>query len=487
MKSSKPNSYMLRSKKISQRSFKNSDSLIEKNKKKVKKQKDFSGKGLRIKDKQSKINNNLRRKNEDYQKQRKIKMTNFHLTQRSTHCLSTLSTIDSTKIKTRRKISTKIAFFPIKSLGNIPNTLFPKRSRQQNHASKDIIMTDNSIKGNFFENLERYFVKNTQSFEDKKNLRFILKYQELKIKRNFLSGKPKEIYSSLRCKTLCWMSELCEEFKFQRNTFYSAILYTDVFLSKVKSFEPIDYKLLAIAAMSLSSKFEEVYIQDLTRYWKKSDKFYEINQICEMEIFVLKTLEYNLGGPQINNILSFLLLSYDNFVIKNKLKVNYKNKKIIPLFMKESIESRGLINKITTILDYLILDHKIYEYNPFKLIICLIYITLLHQYSPFFKITQFQSYCSNKNSFNNKICDNNEFTIFTDICNRFMKEVAQITMNSLFKYFEFISNFLMMNIHENNEIQDFDTKKTDDFILQQKISYDNGIKIIQMIEGKNDS
>ena len=60
-------------------------------------------------------------------------------------------------------------------------------------------------------------------------------------------------------------------------------------------------------------------------------------------------------------------------------------------------------------------------------------------------------------------------------------------MNSLFKYFEFISNFLMISIHENDDIGKLEREKKDDFILQQKISYDNGLKIIQMIEGKNDS
>ena len=68
-----------------------------------------------------------------------------------------------------------------------------------------------------------------------------------------------------------------------------------------------------------------------------------------------------------------------------------------------------------------------------------------------------------------------------------MKEVAKININSLFKYFVFVSNFLQINIHDYDFNQPFTEDKFDVRIMQRKINYENGIKIIQMIEKKNDS
>lgn len=55
-----------------------------------------------------------------------------------------------------------------------------------------------------------------------------------------------------------WMQEFSDEFLFKRQTYYLAIYYVDLYLTKQKNIPLKDFQLLGATALFMASKFEEI-------------------------------------------------------------------------------------------------------------------------------------------------------------------------------------------------------------------------------------
>ncbi|KAK6630641.1 hypothetical protein RUM43_014626 [Polyplax serrata] len=117
-----------------------------------------------------------------------------------------------------------------------------------------------------------------------------LKDKELTSKRNpKLFEHSPGIKPRMRSILLDWITEVCEVYQMHRETYYLAVDYLDRYLSLQTGVVKSQLQLIA-------SKVEEIYPPKLTEFAYVTDKACKAEQILDMELVILKTIDWNLAS-----------------------------------------------------------------------------------------------------------------------------------------------------------------------------------------------
>lgn len=168
-------------------------------------------------------------------------------------------------------------------------------------------------------------------------------------------------YESKREELIDFLYRTYKYLKLSDFTFFSTIPILDkLFIGNKESFSEENLYEIAIAALYLSSKFNEINIPKkksiLESYYKLNNKNYMNKFIDLYEILILKILDYKLNYT---NVYDYIMFFFDNYQI---FFYNYLSNK---LFNKEK-----LLNLIKE--NLLKFIKKIYKFNPLFLAIFLI-------------------------------------------------------------------------------------------------------------------
>lgn len=110
--------------------------------------------------------------------------------------------------------------------------------------------------------------------------------------------KQPDITHAMRTILVDWLSEVCEEYKLQSETFCLAISYIDRFLSFM-SVVRAKLQLVGTAAMLIAAKYEEIYPPDVAEFVYITDDTYVKKQVLQMEKLILKVLSFDLSIPTV--------------------------------------------------------------------------------------------------------------------------------------------------------------------------------------------
>ena len=99
-----------------------------------------------------------------------------------------------------------------------------------------------------------------------------------------------------------WLVEVHEKFQCYAETLFLSINLMDRFLAKNKV-TMNKLQLLAVTSLFIAAKFEEVNLPRLAEYAYITDGAASKNDIKNAEMFMLTSLEFNIGWP---NPLNFL-------------------------------------------------------------------------------------------------------------------------------------------------------------------------------------
>lgn len=82
--------------------------------------------------------------------------------------------------------------------------------------------------------------------------------------------------------------------------FFNLLYYISIRTLLLQSFKTIDRKklqLVGVAAMFIASKYEEMYSPDISDFVYITDQAYTKLDILEMELIIVKILDYSFGRP----------------------------------------------------------------------------------------------------------------------------------------------------------------------------------------------
>ncbi|PUZ42267.1 hypothetical protein GQ55_9G570000 [Panicum hallii var. hallii] len=121
----------------------------------------------------------------------------------------------------------------------------------------------------------------------------------------------KDISPKMRAILVDWLVEVADEFKLQAETLYLAISYVDRFLT-VNVVTRDKLQLLGVTALRVAAKYEEVESSKMkvNKYTDITDHTYTKQQVVKMEADLLKSFNFQIGGPTVTTFLRRFIASY---------------------------------------------------------------------------------------------------------------------------------------------------------------------------------
>jgi len=118
-------------------------------------------------------------------------------------------------------------------------------------------------------------------------------------KKDFLALVQPDLSEEMRAVLFDWLVEVAEEYQISTETLFLSKNYIDRYLSQVAVTKG-KLQLLGIASMLIASKYEEVYAPAVDDFVYISDNTYNRSEILQMELTVLKVLDYTLAASSEN-------------------------------------------------------------------------------------------------------------------------------------------------------------------------------------------
>lgn len=115
------------------------------------------------------------------------------------------------------------------------------------------------------------------------------------ITKGFLTGQ--EVTPKMRSVLVDWLIEVHQQFRLMQETLYLTVAIIDRFLQSYKTIDRKKLQLVGVAAMFIASKYEEMYSPDISDFVYITDQAYTKLDILEMEMRIVKTLNFSFGRP----------------------------------------------------------------------------------------------------------------------------------------------------------------------------------------------
>ncbi len=192
---------------------------------------------------------------------------------------------------------------------------------------KDII---NEVKNpqevdDYFDDIFNYFKQEESKFLPKANY---MKYQ------SDINEKMREILFD-------WLIEVHKKYKLSDNTLYITGNLIDRFTERKPELKRTKYQLLGVSALFIAGKYNDIYPPESKDYSYITDDAYTKKEVVEMEMEILKELNYTITFPTQYNFLEIFrkLLNMDDKSFHLSLYcidicfINYKMIKYKPSFL----------------------------------------------------------------------------------------------------------------------------------------------------------
>nr|XP_040582521.1 G1/S-specific cyclin-E-like [Lepeophtheirus salmonis]XP_040582522.1 G1/S-specific cyclin-E-like [Lepeophtheirus salmonis] len=98
----------------------------------------------------------------------------------------------------------------------------------------------------------------------------------------------------MRAILLDWLIEVCEVYRLHRETFYLAVDFIDRYLSITQDMPKNKLQLIGVSCLFIGAKIEEIYPPKLKEFAYVTDGACTEEQILEMELVILKALNWSL-------------------------------------------------------------------------------------------------------------------------------------------------------------------------------------------------
>ena len=115
-----------------------------------------------------------------------------------------------------------------------------------------------------------------------------------------IANRHEGVEGWMRSTLIDWLIEVCGVYKMHRETLYLAVDYLDRYLGNSTDMAKNRLQLLGVTCLFIASKIEEIYPPKLHMFSLVTDGACSEEEIVQMELIVLKTLNWGLS-PQTPN------------------------------------------------------------------------------------------------------------------------------------------------------------------------------------------
>lgn len=115
------------------------------------------------------------------------------------------------------------------------------------------------------------------------------------IRENFLESQ--QVTPRMRAVLVDWLVEVQIQYHLLQETLYLAIQILDRYLQAVPTVGKKYLQLVGVSAMYVASKYEEVYMPDISDFVFITDSAYTKQQLLQMECEIVRVLEFQFSRP----------------------------------------------------------------------------------------------------------------------------------------------------------------------------------------------
>ncbi|XP_056602037.1 G2/mitotic-specific cyclin-B1 [Triplophysa dalaica] len=114
------------------------------------------------------------------------------------------------------------------------------------------------------------------------------------VKQKYLEGR--EVTGNMRAILIDWLVQVQIKFRLLQETMYMTVAIIDRFLQE-NLVPKKQLQLVGVTAMFIASKYEEMYPPEIADFAFVTDRAYTTAQIRDMEMKILRVLDFNFGRP----------------------------------------------------------------------------------------------------------------------------------------------------------------------------------------------
>lgn len=148
-------------------------------------------------------------------------------------------------------------------------------------------------------------------------------------KLNTKSSDSTEITLEMRSVLIKWLLQVAEKFLASQETIHISIQIIDyILVFSYKKITKRNFQLLGIASLFVASKYNEIYTPEANKYVFVCDGLYTLEDLFEMESYILTLTNFNLQFPTLSNFIEPVMTGQD-MSEKFKKTVSYLSKLIV--------------------------------------------------------------------------------------------------------------------------------------------------------------
>ena len=158
------------------------------------------------------------------------------------------------------------------------------------------------------------------------------------------------LQARMRSILMDWLSEVCEVYRLNRDTYYLCIDFIDRYLSYQTDIPKQQLQLLGITCLFIAAKIEEIYPPKMSEFAYVTDGACNEPEISCKELVILKALNWDLCPITANNWLTVYMQLYASHEKENSRVRREADSFLIPEFQS------NLFAQIAHLVDLCILD-----------------------------------------------------------------------------------------------------------------------------------
>lgn len=118
---------------------------------------------------------------------------------------------------------------------------------------------------------------------------------EYKIEQHQIEINQTEIKVKMRAILYDWMSEVCNDYMFKRDTYYTATKLVDHFLYKYKGIKKSEFQLVGLCAIFISMKMVEIVAICADDLLYCTSNVFTLEELLKMENNMINACEWKLN------------------------------------------------------------------------------------------------------------------------------------------------------------------------------------------------
>lgn len=192
------------------------------------------------------------------------------------------------------------------------------------------------------------------SWADARELWDLMVHKDEVYQRNALMlHRHPTLQARMRSILMDWLSEVCEVYRLNRDTYYLCIDLIDRYLSYQSDVPKQQLQLLGITCLFIAAKIEEIYPPKMSEFAYVTDGACNEPEITSKELVILKALNWDLCPMTVNNWLTVYMQLYATHEKENSRQLRTRSDDdsfLIPEFHS------NLFAQIAHLVDLCILD-----------------------------------------------------------------------------------------------------------------------------------